>query len=141
MDEALRELVDCWLAKASMDRKAAERLEPGDDEEGCDPSYLDAAAFHHQQAAEKTLKAYLAYKSTAFKKTHQLDKLLSLAATVDVDFDSLADAAETLAPFAVEIRYPGDWGEISREEYDEAKQAAEEIAGFVMERMKEIDRR
>ncbi|MDP2183789.1 MAG: HEPN domain-containing protein [Actinomycetota bacterium] len=135
MDEALRELVDGWLAKAETDWKAAGRLEPGDDEEDYDPVYYNVAAFHLQQAAEKTLKAFLARHSVAFMKTHHLDKLLGLAATVDVGFDSLADAAETLAPFAVEVRYPGDWDELSRDEYVEARQAAEKITETVMERM------
>jgi HEPN domain-containing protein len=139
MDEALRELVDGWLAKASVDWKAAERLEPGHDEEGYDPVYYDAAVFHLQQAAEKTLKAYLAHGSIPFKKTHHLDQLLSLAAAADEDFTSLDDAAEILAPFAVEVRYPGEWGELSEKEYSEAKQAAEKITAFVIMRMAEAD--
>ena len=132
MDEALRELVDGWLAKAETDWKAADRLEPSDDEEGYDPVYYDVAAFHLQQAAEKTLKAFLAQHSIAFRKIHDLDKLLGLAATVDPEFDSLAHAAETLAPFAVETRYPGDLGVLSQDEYAEAKRAAEDIRGLVV---------
>lgn len=135
MDDALRELVDGWLAKADMDWKAANRLEPGDDEVGYDPVHYDAAAFHLQQAVEKTLKAFLALHSVAFKKTHHLDRLLGLAATVDPKFDSLAEAAETLAPFAVEVRYPGDWGVLSEDEYAEAKQAADHIREQVLATM------
>jgi len=137
MDDALRELVSGWLAKASVDQKAAERLEPAGGEEDYDPAFYDAAAFHLQQAAEKTIKAYLARHSVSFKKTHHLDQLLSRAAGVDAGFGSLDDAAEALAPFAVEIRYPGDWSELTAEEYLEAKHAATGIITFVMQRLDE----
>ena len=113
----------------------ADRLEPGDDETDYDPAYYDAAAFHLQQGAEKTLKAFLAQHAVVFRKTHHLDKLLALAAAVNSEFDSLADAAETLAPFAVEVRYPGDWGELSVDEYAQAKHAAEAIRAVVMANM------
>ena len=59
----------------------------------------------------------------------------------DPQFDSLAVAAETLAPFAVEVRYPGDWGALSQDEYAEAKQAAEDIKGLTMELMDRSDGR
>ncbi len=135
MDDALRELVDGWLAKAEVDLKAAHRLEPQADEEDYEPAYLDAAAFHLQQAVEKTLKGYLASRSVGFRKIHDLGKLLSLAKEVDSDFDTIVAAADILAPFAVEVRYPGDWGELTSDEYAQAKAAAEEIVGFVSARL------
>jgi HEPN domain-containing protein len=134
MGDGLRELVDAWLTKASSDVRAAERLEPRHDEEGYQPLY-NAAAFHLQQAAEKTLKAYLASRSVRFASIHDLSKLLALAATIEVGFNSLAGAAETLAPFAVEIRYPGDWDDLTRDEYVEVKHAAEEIVEFASKRL------
>ena len=70
-----------------------------------------------------------------FANIHDLSKLLALAATVEVGFDRLADDAETLAPFAVEIRHPGDWDDLTRDEYVEVKRAAEEIVEFVTERL------
>ena len=66
---------------------------------------------------------------------HDLSKLLALAGTIAVGFSQLANAAETLAPFAVEIRYPGDWDDLTRDEYSEVKRAAEEIVEFVTERL------
>jgi len=134
MDDSLRELVDAWLTKASHDLRAAERLAPDDDEGGYEPLF-NAAAFHLQQAAEKTLKAYLASRSVRFANIHDLSKLLALAGTIEVGIDQLANSAETLAPFAVEIRYPGDWDDITRDEYSEVKRAAEEIVAFVTEHL------
>ena len=66
---------------------------------------------------------------------HDLSKLLALAETIEVGSSRLAHAAETLAPFAVEIRYPGDWDDLTRDEYSEVKRAAEEIVEFVTERL------
>jgi len=134
MDDGLRELVDAWLTKASHDLRAAERLAPDDDEAGYEPLF-SAAAFHLQQAAEKTLKAYLASRSVRFASIHDVSKLLALAGTIEVGFSQLANAAETLAPFAVEIRYPGDWDDLTRDEYSEVKRAAEEIVEFARERL------
>lgn len=137
MDDALRELVDDWLTKASGDSKAAERLEPAEDEEDYDPVLFGRAAFYRQQAAEKSLKAYLSANALAFGKTHDLERLVRLAATIDDEFGTLSDSA--LAPFAVEIRYPGDWDELSKDEYKEIKEAAEQLVEFVMERIGEAD--
>jgi len=138
MDDGLRGLVDAWLTKASHDVRAAERLVPQAPERGYEPLY-GAAAFHLQQAAEKTLKAFLASRGVRFANIHDLSKLLALAGGVEAGFDGLADAAETLAPFAVEIRYPGDWDDLNRGEYFEVKRAAEEIIEFVSERMGEAE--
>jgi HEPN domain-containing protein len=134
MDDGLRELVDAWLTKASHDLRAADRLAPDDDEAGYEPLF-SAAAVHLQQAAEKTLKAYLASRSVRFASIHDLSKMLALAEAIEVGFSQLANAAETLAPFAVEIRYPGDWDDLTRDEYSEVKRAAEEIVEFARERL------
>ena len=138
MDEGLRELVDAWLTKAGHDARAAERLVPDAPDVGYEPLY-GAAAFHLQQAAEKTLKAFLASRALRFANIHDLNKLLSLAESVEAGFDALADDAETLAPFAVEIRYPGDWDDLTRDEYSEVKRAAEELIELVAERMEEAE--
>ncbi len=132
MDDGLRELVGAWLTKASHDLRAAERLVPDDDDEGYEPLF-STAAFHLQQAAEKTLKAYLASRSVRFANIHDLSRLLALAGATEAGFNHLADAAETLAPFAVEIRYPGDWDDLTRDEYAEVKRAAEKIVELVTE--------
>lgn len=139
MDDALRELVEDWLTKASGDSRAAERLEPADEEEGYDPALYGRAAFYRQQAAEKSLKAFLSANALAFGKTHDLERLVRLAASIDDEFRTLSDSAEHLAPFAVEIRYPGDWDELSTAEYEEIKEAAEQIVEFVTERIHEDD--
>ncbi|MFN3476390.1 MAG: HEPN domain-containing protein, partial [Candidatus Methylomirabilales bacterium] len=50
----------------------------------------------------------------------------------EAGFASLREKAETLAPFAVEIRYPGEAMEISREEAREAFATAEAVWDSVL---------
>jgi len=129
MVEPRRELVRSWLAKALHDlgtaRKAAADPDP----------YLDTAVYHCQQAAEKSLKAFLTLHDVLFDKTHNLGSLLVQAATVDSSFMVLADAAETLTPYATLYRYPSDLQEPSREEYCEALEKARDIFTFVVSKL------
>jgi len=61
-DEAKRDLVRRWLVKAWHDLAAARKLAGGPD------AYLDVAIYHCQQAAEKALKAFLAFTINASKR-------------------------------------------------------------------------
>jgi HEPN domain-containing protein len=61
--------------------------------------------FHAQQAAEKYLKAVLAYQGIAIPKTHNISKLIELCAIIDESFGALSSDADQLNLFAVEMRY------------------------------------
>ena len=97
-----------------------------------DPPVLDMAAFHAQQAVEKALKSFMVWKAVRFEKVHSLAYLADLCEVQDPKFASLRDQVESLAPFAVEIRYPGDVLEISPEEALDALTSAEEVWGYVL---------
>ena len=61
-----RAWVAAWLQKASHDLETAGRaLHAGD-------PITDTAAYHCHQAAEKGMKAFLAYRSEPLVKTHDL---------------------------------------------------------------------
>ena len=64
----------------------------------------DAAGFHLQQAAEKALKAWLAFKGVDYPKTHDLNPLLGLLEEQDEDIEPFWTLLE-LNPFAVQFRY------------------------------------
>ena len=68
----------------------------------------EGCCFHAQQVAEKMLKAFLVTKERDFPFTHNLEKLLELAASDDPAFLKFQAAAETLTPYAVELRYDQD---------------------------------
>jgi HEPN domain-containing protein len=100
------ELVRQWLEKAASDLEAAEQLSA---QAG---RLREIIAFHCQQAAEKYLKALLVRRQVEFPKTHEIGKLLDLAATLEGDITNSLREAEKLTPFGVEARYPSDAPEL-----------------------------
>ena len=91
-----------WLAKARHDLQAASTLLEGDQ------PLPDVAAFHTQQAAEKSLKAFLYWHDVPFRKTHELDELGRAALEIDSSLEESVDSAVDLTPFAWRFRYPGE---------------------------------
>ncbi len=64
----------------------------------------DAAGFHLQQAVEKALKAWLAFKGVDYPKTHDLNPLLGLLEDQGERIEPFWNLLE-LNPFAVQFRY------------------------------------
>ena len=128
MDEAKLELVRDWLTRASHDLDAARALSVLED------PLLDAAIYHCQQAAEKTMKGWLQLQDDPFHKTHDIEDLVNQAAKLDEDFKQFGNAAVVLTPYVSAFRYPGGSDEPmpSREEFDEALQHAQTIYDFVL---------
>jgi HEPN domain-containing protein len=90
-----------WLTKAKNDLVAGERLTAAG-------GPYDAVCFHAQQAAEKALKALLAFAQAPIPHTHNLEdlqaacvQLTSVAVPARLASWELAE----LTPFAVESRY------------------------------------
>lgn len=115
-----------WLQKAYKDLLSARILLTHS------PPVLDTACFHCQQAVEKALKAFLVWRVVPFEKVHSLTYLLDLCEAREPGFTSLREGAETLAPYAVGIRYPGEAMAISLDEAREALATAEAIWTFVL---------
>jgi HEPN domain-containing protein len=67
----------------------------------------DIVCFHLQQCVEKYLKGRLIEASIAFPKTHDLERLLDLAVTVEPLWATLRPALAAITNHAVEGRYPG----------------------------------
>ncbi len=128
MDEALAKLTQEWMIKSLHDLETAHII--ADSLNGP----LDTAIYHCQQAAEKSVKGWLAAKSVEFEKTHDIRRLVKQAGQVLSDFSQLATAAEVLTPYASAFRYPGLTFEAmpSREEFDEALNHAQTVYDFVL---------
>lgn len=129
MDDPKAEVVRAWLAKAQEDLLAAEWLLMRPD------SLPASVSFHAQQAAEKSLKAYLAWHEQPFGKTHSLVALVARCLALDPDFEMLRRSATILTPYAVDSRYPGDLPELSVAEAQEALALAEDVWEFVLIRL------
>ena len=128
MDDAKLELVRGWLTRADHDLRSARALAAL-----ADP-LLDTAIYHCQQAAEKSVKAWLQVRDVVIPKTHDIEELIELAAASHSEFTEHSKAAETLTPYVSAFRYPGGFEEPmpSREEFDAALKDAQTIFDFVV---------
>jgi HEPN domain-containing protein len=117
-----------WMVKAWRDLETARRAAGGE------PPFYDVAVYHCQQGAEKAVKAFLVDRCKSYEKTHDIEVLTSLACEVDSSFSKLADAADTLTPYATRFRYPNATFAIEPQpaEYNEALIHAQRIYDFVL---------
>jgi HEPN domain-containing protein len=99
---------------------------------------LHPSCFHSQQAAEKYLKAYLTRRQVEFPKTLSIRELLDLVKTFDSDLSETLLPASALTPYGVELRYPGEIAEPTRNETKEALGLARQVADTVMNRLKKV---
>lgn len=125
MPPATDEVIE-WLTKAERDLMAAAILIDHE------PPVLDAACFHCQQAVEKALKAFLVWQAIPFERVHNLTYLLDLCASREAGFASLREQAESLTPYAVETRYPGELLDVARAEATDALESAKSVWNFVL---------
>lgn len=121
-DDARLEDAHAWLARAELDLRAAD-LELGAPQAGL----WGDVAFHAQQAAEKALKAVLAWHDRPFRKTHSIEELGQACTTIDQGLGDLVDAAVPLTEYAWKFRYPGEVGDPSHEEAERAVAAARKL--------------
>ena len=121
-DDAVRQ----WLAKAEVDWTTVEILS----EHSRGPH--QAVCFHCQQYVEKLLKALLTRHEIEAPRTHDLRRLIQLAAPIVPAVETLADRADALSLAGVEIRYPDDWREVTGEEMQEMIRLAEDFAAVLL---------
>lgn len=96
----MKNTLEILLEKAEDDRRAVETLL------AVKGSPAGIIGFHIQQLAEKLLKAFLIFRKTEYKPTHDLVFLLEKAGAVDAsfsEFSALADAWP-LSPFLSVMR-------------------------------------
>jgi HEPN domain-containing protein len=129
-DDARLQDVRAWLSKAELDLKAAAHEISAPEE-----ALWGDIMFHAQQAAEKTMKAFLAYHDVPFRKTHNLEELGQQCAAVDVTLAAVADRAAPLTEYAWKFRYPGEPHEPDRTEAEEAVAAARSVCEAVLSRL------
>jgi len=125
-DEARLEDARAWLAKAAVDLRAAD-LELN----AHDVALLGDVTFHAQQAAEKALKALLAWHDRPFRKTHSIEVLGQACAAIAPDLTAVIDPAVPLTEYAWKYRYPGEMTEPTREEAESTVQVARALVEAV----------
>ena len=118
---------EAWLRIAREDLRSAKGLFPLD--------LFSNVTINCQQAAEKSLKAYLVFKRQSIAKTHDLLRLLELCMAIDKNFERLFEAADHLNPFSVKFRYPTEFDIPDSADAERAIQQAQKIVTFVVRRI------
>ena len=106
-EEVKLEFTREWVRKAENDFQTAEHLCATGE------GYLLGTVFHAQQAADKYLKSLLVWHQIEFQKTHDMEKLLNLAAVAYPQICEVLRDVPELTPYGVEYRYPGDYPEVT----------------------------
>jgi HEPN domain-containing protein len=88
-----------WLAKAAEDLASARTLIAS--------GHFANALFFCQQAAEKSLKAFLTWHERPFRRTHDLEELGAVAGAIDGTLAAVVEEADVLTDYAWRLRYPG----------------------------------
>jgi len=118
-----------WLEKADHDIITARQtlaLEDGP---------TDTPCFHAQQPFEKSLKALLTAHAIFFPRTHDLITLLDLSVDLLTALEAFREICAELSAYGVEVRYPGDIVDPSREDAYSTLSAAEQIIELVQNRI------
>ena len=114
-----------WLRIAEEDWTAIRNLRAAED------SPRRIVVFLAQSAAEKYLKAFLAFHDSEPKRTHDMDALLSECETFDPSLNLLAADCGQLSIFSVDARYPEFEGIYDEQSARLAVAAAERICDAI----------
>ena len=86
--------------------------------------------YQAQQAVEKAFKGLLIYFGAEPEFTHNIGTLLKgLKKHTEID-DDIMDAI-SLTDYAVQTRYPGEYGEITKDEYEKSIKIAKDCIDWV----------
>ena len=116
-------------------RRAVDDLRGAEVDLAAIPPLTRDAAFHCQQAVEKTLKAFLAWHDVPFRKTHDLGEIGQQCVGLDATLEPICRRAERLTAFAWIFRYPGDVEDPPIEEIASALALARELYAAVLTRL------
>jgi HEPN domain-containing protein len=97
---------------------------------------METVCFHCQQYVEKLLKAFLTLQSVEAPKTHDLKRLVQLAAPKCPELLHFVDDVDTLTDHAIQSRYPGDWQSIDRTEMQEIVLLAREVGDLLLPKLR-----
>jgi HEPN domain-containing protein len=120
-----------WLIKAANDLRVAEIVL------AVNPPLLEDVMFHCQQAAEKSLKAFLTFHNRPFRKTHSLEEIGESCLVIDKTLAPIIDKAVPLTEYAWAFRYPGEPETPGIEEAKEALASAQSVYRSILDRLPE----
>lgn len=121
-------LPEIWLTKAEHDLISAKVLKNHSQD------LYDTSIFHAQQSAEKSFKAYFAYKEIQIPRTHDLEILNNKCIQFDKGFVNLEQCAINLIPYSTEFRYPGIAMKPDIKDLEDAIKCADKIFNFIKQK-------
>jgi HEPN domain-containing protein len=129
-EDARLQDVRAWLSKAELDLKAAahEISAPAE-------ALWGDVMFHAQQAAEKAMKAFLAWHDVPFRRTHSLEELGRQCVALDATLAVIAGEAAPLTEYAWKFRYPGESDEPRQAEAEQAVATARNVYDAMLKRL------
>lgn len=120
-DPALAAETKSWLAKAVGDLAAAAH------DLRAEPPLLEDVVFHARQAVEKTLKGFLTWHGSIFRKTHNLVELGGACSAIEPALEATFREAAPLTEYAWKFRYPGEADQPNLDEARHALVVAEKV--------------
>src|SRR5260370_41557288 len=115
-----------WLAKAAQDLRRVEILL------AAEPSDVEGALFHSQQAAEKAIKGFLTWHDVPFRRVPEIDEIGKQCVGVDSSLTDLMGRADALTKYAWRFRYPGAVYEPTLDEGMTALNLAREVMNSIL---------
>jgi HEPN domain-containing protein len=100
--------------------------------------HYEDLCFQLQQAAEKALKGLLIYYGVEPEFTHNIEILLNEIKKFTEIPENIKAAAQ-LTNYAVQTRYPGEYEEIAKEEYENSIKIANICLNWVENKIKETE--
>jgi HEPN domain-containing protein len=116
-----------WLGKATEELASAHVL--------IGSGHFSGALFFCQQAAEKSLKAFLTWHERVFRRTHDLEELGKDCEAIDATLAGLLAEADVLSDYAWKLRYPGAPHIPEREEVETMFGIADRVLREVQSRL------
>jgi HEPN domain-containing protein len=98
--------------------------------------FYEDLCYQSQQAVEKTLKDLLIYYGVEPEFTYNIEILLKeIKKFTDIP-ENIKESAQ-LTNYAVQTRYPGEYDEITKEEYEESVKIAKDCLHWVENKIEE----
>jgi len=119
------ELALSWLKRANSNLIRSKSISGG---EGV---FLEDSCFDAQQCVEKSFKALCINHDIEFPQTHSISYLISLLINSGIKIPKKIMNSAQLSDYSVETRYPGDYDEVTFEEYNEVVKIADDVYSWV----------
>jgi HEPN domain-containing protein len=130
-----KEFIADWIRHGANDLISARHLF-----EDLYPKQTEIAAYHCQQCAEKSLKAFLVANDIEPPRIHNLRTLCGICKDIDVEFSVLEIDCGRLNPFGAEVRYPN---ELAADEpaAKAAIERAQKVYDFCIQKIEELTKK